>query len=614
MAQGTLAQDASVIEHEKIGDMYYNLDVQNHTAQVMYDLFETEENYKDLTTAVIPDSVTYNGQEFCVTSIGKVAFHTDVQSGEHRQLHLDVPTESVELYKAADIWKTFNVLSISPTQPEPSQTLTEIKKMGECTVYTFNYPSINAAGEPTVLSSALFAWTPTNRQEKDSIESLHIFCHITITADSERPSTTEGISKEQVLLQLMPGREYTNYLPNGQADYVSRCIVIAPDYEGYGVTKDTPHPYLSQRLTAQQMVDGVRYGLELYQKVAKESASLLPMKSDWRSFCIGYSQGGAVSLATHREIEEQGLADELHFQGSLCGDGPYDLVATMRYYIEDDGMSYGMETQHSKGMVTLPVVVPLILKGMFETHPDMVSYKIDDFLSQQLLDTGVLGWIDSKAYSTNEIAKKWYGQLQTGIDTPDRHYTPEQMSEMFVSPKVNKVWGKIEKMFTPAVYEYLSDASHFDAVPETPVSAPQVLHRALTDNSLITGWEPQHRIQFFHSKADVIVPYINYLAFRDAHPQGENTLYRVNDTYSDSDHFDAGTLFLMMLLITKSYGAYFNWICETPIPTVIPTGITTVNREQITNNYWYTLDGRRLNDRPSQRGIYINQGIKVVIK
>ena len=53
--------------------------------------------------------------------------------------------------------------------------------------------------------------------------------------------------------------------------------------------------------------DGAR-GLELYQKMAKESETLLPMKSDWRSFCMGFSQGGAVSLATHREIEEQGLA------------------------------------------------------------------------------------------------------------------------------------------------------------------------------------------------------------------------------------------------------------------------------------------------------------------
>ena len=32
------------------------------------------------------------------------------------------------------------------------------------------------------------------------------------------------------------------------------------------------------------------------------------------------------------------------------------------------------------------------------------------------------------------------------------------------------------------------------------------------------------------------------------------------------------------------------------------------------SDYWYTLDGRRLNGKPSRAGVYINNGIKVVIK
>ena len=490
---------------------------------------------------------------------------------------------------------------------EPSQTLTKIKKNSDCTVYTFNYPSVNVAGEPIVLSSALFAWTPSKRQETDSIESLHMFCHITITADYERPSTNEGLSKEQSLLLFLPGRQYRNILTGKYANYAGRCIVIAPDYEGYGVTKDTPHPYLFQRATAQQMVDAVKYGLELYKKEAEKRDALLPLKSDWRSFCMGFSQGGAVSLATQRHIEEQGLADELHFQGSICGDGPYDLTETLRYYIEDDGKSYGVETSHRKDKVTMPLVVPLILKSMCESHPEMKPYSIGSYLSQQLLDTGVLGWIDSKAYTTDEISKKWYNQLQTGVDTLDRHYTPEQMAELFENPNGSKVWGNVKKIFTPAVYEYLSDASHFDAVPEVAANAPQALHRAFTDNSVITGWEPKHRIQFFHSKYDTVVPYSNYLSFRNAHPQGEGNLYRIDDTFSDSDHKNAGVSFMINLLIAKSDPDVFNWLCEG-----IPTGIMDNNSEPTTNNHWHTLDGRRLSGKPTQKGVYINYGRRIV--
>ena len=32
------------------------------------------------------------------------------------------------------------------------------------------------------------------------------------------------------------------------------------------------------------------------------------------------------------------------------------------------------------------------------------------------------------------------------------------------------------------------------------------------------------------------------------------------------------------------------------------------------DNGWYTIDGRRLTEKPSMPGIYINQGKKVLIK
>ena len=214
-------------------------------------------------------------------------------------------------------------------QAEPSEQLTRLFMPGTSTVYSFNYPTINTAGERIVLSSALIAWTPTDDRQESTL----------------------------------PRRNYKELLDDKTAAYVGRCIIIAPDYEGYGVTKDLPHPYLSQRLTAQQVLDAVDYGLELYRKQAAEKSAdnpLLPIKSDWRMFGLGYSQGAAVTLAWQRLIEEKGLAEQLHFYGSICGDGPYDLIETMRYYFNDDGTSYNVETDHRKGISTYPVVVPLI--------------------------------------------------------------------------------------------------------------------------------------------------------------------------------------------------------------------------------------------------------------
>jgi hypothetical protein len=46
------------------------------------------------------------------------------------------------------------------------------------------------------------------------------------------------------------------------------------------------------------------------------------------------------------------------------------------------------------------------------------------------------------------------------------------------------------------------------------------------------------------------------------------------------------------------------------------TAIGTLNTQtgEITTDGWYTLNGTRLNGKPSKRGIYINNGRKIVIK
>ena len=45
------------------------------------------------------------------------------------------------------------------------------------------------------------------------------------------------------------------------------------------------------------------------------------------------------------------------------------------------------------------------------------------------------------------------------------------------------------------------------------------------------------------------------------------------------------------------------------------TSLTTIDNGQWTiDNYWYTLDGRKLEKRPTTKGMYINNGKKVVIK
>ena len=90
---------------------------------------------------------------------------------------------------------------------EVSDSLKELNRIAQAVTYTYNYPSKNAAGEDVVLSSALVAWSPEEPKETDSIESLHIYSHFTITADHECPSSELNL-KERALFAVLLKDDY----------------------------------------------------------------------------------------------------------------------------------------------------------------------------------------------------------------------------------------------------------------------------------------------------------------------------------------------------------------------------------------------------------------------
>ena len=46
----------------------------------------------------------------------------------------------------------------------------------------------------------------------------------------------------------------------------------------------------------------------------------------------------------------------------------------------------------------------------------------------------------------------------------------------------------------------------------------------------------------------------------------------------------------------------------------IATGVNGVNRESIVNNHYYSLEGVRIDGQPAQKGVYIHNGKKIVVK
>lgn len=393
-------------------------------------------------------------------------------------------------------------------------------------LYTYKYPSVDADGNKVILSALMGVprWQANIGFAAPS--NVLIACHETITSNWECPTSYNngdngGDWKTGVGMMLM----YTRYDRTRQPC----CLVIMPDYEGYGATKDRAHPYLYQELTARQVADATRYGLALYKANINTGEDFKEFEDGWKTVCVGYSQGGSVALATHRFIEENGLSSELHFAGSVCGDGPYDPLEHLRYYMQDNKETYdgGNKTEHERETVSMPIVMPLILKGMCDRNPFMRQHKVSDYLSEKFLSTGVIGFINaknkekSKQYSTDDINKEFKKMRKNGLDytytndqgaTQSGSYSSSQMQEMLYKEAGGNVHGRLNQMLTPAAYSYFAQLEQDKEVPASR-GVMEDLHRALASNSMVSGWTPTHRIGFYHSSYDTVVPYANLLSF-----------------------------------------------------------------------------------------------------
>lgn len=355
--------------------------------------------------------------------------------------------------------------------------------------YNFDYPSINAEGEPIMLSS--FACMPD--EDCSYVNGVIIGCHVTITSNTQCPSqyNTSGSSLSDVGQMMMHASSGTVHASESDRAYYN--LVILPDYEGYGITRNLPHPYLYQELTARQVVDAVRYGIALYNTDSQVNSIRHPFRNDWRSICEGYSQGGAVALATQRFIEQNGLTDELHLTGSVCGDGPYDLVSTLLYYVGRDNSGYEL---------SMPVVLPLILKGMCDDNPYMRNHQMSDYFVDRFLETGILTWIEEKVMTTDDITDAWANLYAS--------------SNYFQSVLTSDGKAYLCDILKPEFITYLrvlrSANPYFTSVPvplPTHRGLVEDVHFALESNCTIRGWQPEHAIFMYHSFEDTVVPEVN---------------------------------------------------------------------------------------------------------
>ena len=398
---------------------------------------------------------------------------------------------------------------------------------------TIRYRSIDQYGNPIVLST-LVVWPYNNIFSNPNPNNVIIGCHVTIGSNAERPT---NYSKNSIMSDV--GMLACCAKSNGiGSDYEN--LVIIPDYQGYGATHAEPHPYLSQELTARQVLDGVKAGIKYFQ-----STSSSPLEKDWESVSTGYSQGGSVAMAVHKYIEQNALVSEFSFAGSVCGSGPYDPIATLKKYIKTDE-------------VYMPVAVGMMMYSMCKTNPRMMGkYSPEDFLTEKFLNTGIIEMIESKSKSSDDVQKalleyslKFNEDDKTTLCmwhlADDDKFHPYRkdtyQSYDWESGLIRTAYVKTSDILRPEVISFFKD----DIMPESKErkEALTTLKAALNDNVLYNNWEPAHPCLMYHTEADEVVTIENYTECLK-HWEGSSYVKGTRYRGTTETHVSYGSYFFM---------------------------------------------------------------------
>ena len=394
---------------------------------------------------------------------------------------------------------------------------------------TIRYKSTSVDGSTKDFSELIVY--PYNRILKNpNPKNLIIGCHCTITSNAERPSNFSKLSFRTDVSMLA--------LKFAASD--RNCLVVIPDYEGYGSTHGDPHPYCNRDVTAKQVVDGAKAAVAWYEENEKK------MAENWAAIPVGYSQGGAVAAGTLRYHIRYSDGHDLNMVGAVCGDGPYDPLATLKTYIEKDRLY-------------MPVAPALLLKGAIDTNKGLkalgCTYK--DFVTDDFYNTGIFDWLQKKNLTTDDIqtellkiSKAYKGGFKmycwSKTDKKFMLYDPDNANgrDWDLSNGNAKSYCTVDQCFKPGVIAFFKDGSIKGDVPENKLKA---LEQALKENSLYYGnYVPEpdefsmggtERFTLFHSTGDEVVPVSNMESVRNK--WGVNNLKAIS--YEAGTYLHVGT-------------------------------------------------------------------------
>lgn len=219
----------------------------------------------------------------------------------------------------------------------------------------------------------------------------------------------------------------------------SGFITVIPDYLGFGSSSNILHPYYIEEYTASSVIDML--------VAAKELAAREKINFNKKLFLAGYSEGGYVTMAAHKALEEQG-SEDFDLIASFPAAGAYDVA--------------GMENH-------------LLSLDTYD-NPSYIAYIIRAY---QL------------TYDFNDALTNFFKQPYADR-IPDLFDGSKGTSEINAQLTTN-----LADLFIEGLPEKLNSDPKYTDIKE-----------AFVDNSL-TDWKPTAKMFMYHGKSDKDVPYQN---------------------------------------------------------------------------------------------------------
>lgn len=173
-------------------------------------------------------------------------------------------------------------------------------------VYKIVYKTKDVNNNDIQASGAILVPTTTDKV------ALLSYQHGTLAGESEAPSNFPANAEAGLLPPLYSSIGY---------------VISAPDYLGYGESKQIPHPYEHRKSMATASIDMLRATKEFCQSNGINLSEKL--------FLTGYSQGGSATMSMQKMMEEE-LSSEFKITASVMGAGAYNKTAFSQYVINQN--------------------------------------------------------------------------------------------------------------------------------------------------------------------------------------------------------------------------------------------------------------------------------------